>query len=80
MAYSLLVVGEATKHVSAAVRARRPTAAWTRAAGFRDHAAHGYDTLDLDAVWSILHGPLQAYRAEIAGLITELDAETPPDA
>lgn len=40
--YSLLVVGEASKHVPADVRVRAPEANWRGASGFRDFAAHGY--------------------------------------
>jgi len=72
--YSLLVVGEATKHVPDGVRDLAPDAGWARASRFRDRVAHGYDTLDLPTVWDIVTRHLPHYRERIAALITELDA------
>lgn len=43
--YSLLVIGEAAKHVPAEVRARYPEVQWKRIAALRDVLAHGYFAL-----------------------------------
>lgn len=76
--YSLLVVGEATKHVPDDVRARAPRTDWVGAMRFRDRVAHGYDAIDLPTVWRIVHEVVPGYVAEVAALTAELDAEMPP--
>ena len=76
--YSLLVVGEAAKHVPGEVRDRAPQVEWKRAMQFRDRAAHGYDSLSLPEVWKIVTRDLPTLRNQVAALIATLDAEDPP--
>lgn len=78
VSYALLVVGEAAKHVPAAVRARAPHAEWDGATQFRNRAAHGYDSLKVPAMWDILTKALPQFRDEVAALIATLDAKDPP--
>lgn len=75
--YSLLVVGEATKHVPDAVRSLASEAGWIGATRFRDRVAHGCDTLDLPTVWEIVTRYLPPYRDRVALLVAELDGMRP---
>lgn len=77
VSYALLVVGEAAKHVPLAVRARTPAVGWVPAMRFRDRVAHGYGSLDLAAVWTIVTHDLPLLRDQVAALIAELDAGGP---
>lgn len=49
--HQLLVLGEAVKRLSASYRARHSAIPWRPIAGMRDRLIHGYDAVDLEAVW-----------------------------
>lgn len=49
--HQLLVLGEATKRLSAKFRERHPELPWSEMAGMRDVLIHGYDQVDLEQVW-----------------------------
>jgi uncharacterized protein with HEPN domain len=48
------VIGEATKHVPAAVRQKYPKVPWRDMAGMRDKLIHGYFGVQLDVVWKTI--------------------------
>lgn len=50
--HQLLVIGEASKRVSAEFRARHSDVPWRAMAGMRDKLVHEYDDVDLDEVWN----------------------------
>lgn len=49
--HQLLILGEAVRRLSPALRARHPTIAWQRIASMRNSLIHEYDRVDLDIVW-----------------------------
>jgi uncharacterized protein with HEPN domain len=49
--YQLIVMGEATKRLSAEFREQHPQIPWKLMAGMRNHLVHGYDVIDWDEVW-----------------------------
>ena len=51
--YSLLNLGELMKTFSENDKNTCPDIPWKNIIGFRDRAAHGYHTLDLDIIWEI---------------------------
>ena len=51
--YSLLNLGELMKSFSESERNAYPRIPWKRIIGFRDRAAHGYHTLNLNIVWEL---------------------------
>ena len=48
---AVINVGELIKHVSDDVRKDNPDISWKEAAGFRDVAAHSYDTINMDDLY-----------------------------
>ena len=50
---SLEVLGEATKHIPAAVRRRHPDIPWKSMAAMRDVLIHNYMGVDLKTVWKV---------------------------
>ena len=61
--YSLLNLGELMKTFSDKEKSACPEIPWKNIIGFRDRAAHGYHTLDLDIIWEIAQehiGPVLA--------------------
>jgi uncharacterized protein with HEPN domain len=62
----LEIVGEAAARVSPTTRGRHPAIAWPRVVGLRNRLIHGYDEVDFDVLWKILH-------EDLPQLITELE-------
>jgi uncharacterized protein with HEPN domain len=48
--HQLLVIGEAAKRVSDAIRTAHPSVPWASMAGMRDKLIHAYDDVDLEEV------------------------------
>lgn len=49
----LFILGEAAKHVPAAVKVSFPDVPWRQAAGLRDVLGHDYFGLDIPEIWHI---------------------------
>ena len=49
--HQLLVMGEAVKRLTPQYRDDHPEIPWSLIAGMRDQLIHGYDIVDLEAVW-----------------------------
>ena len=60
--HQLVVLGEATKRLSAEFRDRNPNIPWREMAGMRDRLIHAYDRVDLDMVWVALKKRLPVLR------------------
>lgn len=54
----LEVVGEAAARVPDECRRRHPEIPWQDIADLRNRLIHGYDSIDLDVLWMILHDDL----------------------
>ncbi len=70
---NLEVIGEAAKRVSKYTAGRSPEIPWSRIAGFRDIAIHGYDKLDLGRVWMLVEQELPKLKSNVRILLTRLD-------
>ena len=55
---NLQTLAESAQRLSDRVKATEPGLPWPAIAGFRNVVAHGYLTLDLDAVWSVVERDL----------------------
>ncbi|MEL6816414.1 MAG: HepT-like ribonuclease domain-containing protein, partial [Cyanobacteria bacterium J06598_3] len=55
IAYSVLVIGEATTRLSSNLREDYPDVPWKRMVGMRNIMAHQYDKIDLDILWNAVH-------------------------
>ncbi|MGE0719879.1 MAG: DUF86 domain-containing protein [Alphaproteobacteria bacterium] len=67
--HKLLVIGEAVKRVSSSTRDRDPKIAWRAIAGTRDRLIHGYDSVDLDAVWLMVERDLPRFLVQVETLL-----------
>lgn len=67
VAHQILIIGEAVKRLSDDFRSQHNTIPWGDIAGMRDKIIHGYDDVDLNAVWTALSG-------DIPELITFLES------
>lgn len=52
----LEIIGEVAGRVSATFREGHPTIPWSRMIGMRNRMIHTYDAIDLDIVWTTVHG------------------------
>ncbi len=68
--HQLMVIGEAVKRLSQPFRDQHSTIPWSLIAGMRNHLIHGYDTVDLDEVWTTA-------TRDIPALVTELEPLLP---
>ena len=69
----LEIVGEAATRVSEELRARHPQIAWRQIISLRNRLIHGYDAVDLDILWQILH-------KDVPQLISDLERLISPEA
>ena len=55
---NLQILAESTQRLSDPLKATEPDILWSSIAGFRNVLAHGYLSLDLDSVWSVVERDL----------------------
>jgi uncharacterized protein with HEPN domain len=62
----IIVLGEATKWLSAEFKAKHSRIPWEDIAGMRDRCVHAYDQVDLEIVWQVTqeHAPKLARYLE----------------
>ena len=70
--HRLLIIGEASKRVSEAMRQSIPIIPWTAISGMRNRLIHEYDEINLNIVWETIVNNLP-------NLILELEKIVPPD-
>lgn len=75
---ALEVIGEAVKGVSGALCSTHPEVPWRQIASMRDRLIHGYFTVDLNIVWSVVERELAPFRAMIESLLNELAVASDP--
>lgn len=61
----LEVAGEAAAHVSPDAQARNPGIPWPEVIGLRNRLVHGYDKVDFDILWDIVHYDLPLLVTEL---------------
>jgi uncharacterized protein with HEPN domain len=65
--YELLVIGEATKNLSDALKTKYPRVPWRALRNFRNYAAHEYFRVGTETVWGTI-------STEIPSLVTEVES------
>lgn len=50
--YQLLIIGEATKHLSENLQSSHDEVPWSKMARMRDRLIHGYFDVDIEIVWT----------------------------
>lgn len=50
--HQIMIIGEASKHLSGSFRTEHGHIPWNAIARMRDRLIHGYSTVDIDVVWT----------------------------
>jgi len=64
------VIGEAANRVSQPMRSANPQLPWSHMIGTRHRLIHGYDAVDLDILWRIIHDDLPTLRDELERMVS----------
>lgn len=66
----LEIIGEAAARTPEVTRAENPHIAWAQIVGLRNRLIHGYDSIDLDIVWTVLNQDLPRLTAQLEAILT----------
>ena len=67
------VIGEASKSVSPALKAKNPEIDWRDMAGMRDHVIHRYFEINWNIVWDVIINEIPSLEPKIALMLQNLD-------
>lgn len=70
--HELMIVGEATKRLSAELRSTYDDVAWSEIAGMRDMIVHQYDRISTRIAWETATGNVPQLRAYVEHVLVEL--------
>ena len=71
VARNLEVIGEASKNITAAFKAKYPDVPWRKVAGLRDKLIHFYFGIDYKIVWSIVKKELPKLRKQVKDILKQ---------
>ena len=69
MSMTIIRIGELVKNLSEEIREKNPQIEWKAIAGFRDIAAHKYDTLRMRDVYATIKNDLPELKAQIEKIL-----------
>ncbi len=67
----LEIIGEAANRISETGRSGLPELPWPQIVGLRNRIVHGYDVINLDIVWKIVHEDLPPLIEQLQKIIKE---------
>ena len=73
--HALLIISEATRHVSQEHKSRHPEIAWKNIHDLGNMLRHQYRHIDPNILWSIIESDLAPLDRAMAGLLAELPPE-----
>jgi len=76
MVHHLQLIGEASRRVSEALRARRPEVPWPQIIAMRNILVREYFRVDADEVWAAVEREIPGLKRKIKGILTELGGST----
>ncbi|MBP3816465.1 MAG: DUF86 domain-containing protein [Firmicutes bacterium] len=70
---TVINIGELVKSVTNETRTQYPEIAWREAAGFRDIAAHAYQTLNMGDVYNTVLNDFPKFKQQIQEILLDID-------
>jgi uncharacterized protein with HEPN domain len=77
MVRQMQIIGEASRMLPEAIRARAVTVPWAKIIGMRNVVVHDYVGVDPEVVWDAIENDLPALKREVQALLRLLDEEAP---
>ena len=77
VAMYLIVIGESARALSAAALAEAPEIPWSQIVALRNRIAHGYQTIDRAAIWSIATVHVAPLRVVVRRMLAARGEATP---
>lgn len=77
---SLEIIGEASRHLSEALREAHSEVPWRQIAAFRNFVIHAYWEIKLERVWEIVERDLPPLRSAVQAMLASLPASDAPTA
>jgi len=74
---NLQTLAESTQRLSTTAKASQPAIDWRKIAGFRNILVHDYLGVDLEKIWTIIHGDLPVLKDAIDAMLGP-NRPTPP--
>ena len=71
MTHLVEVIGEAASHLSEETRRQHPEIPWSQIVGTRNRLIHGYDQIDFDILWDVLHLDLPPLVEQLKKIVDE---------
>jgi uncharacterized protein with HEPN domain len=71
--HSLIVIGEASRHIPEDIRQKAPGIPWREIAGARDIIVHGYFAVNMPIIWSIIEDEVTELRQQVEKLLQDTD-------
>lgn len=73
--YRILILGEASKRLSAEFRDKHPNIPWRQIAGMRNMLVHEYDQVDLDVLWDVTQNSIPDLLGKLSSLANSIEDE-----
>ena len=65
------VIGEAASRLPEEFRSRHPQVPWRQTVGMRNRLIHGYDTVNMDILWTIIQEDLPPLIEQLEAIVRE---------
>lgn len=70
---------DAMEKAEIAVREQYPSIPWKEMAGMRDRIIHGYDNVNLEIVWQVVHKDIPQVKPQLQQILADYGASWPPE-